>query len=120
VAESGGRAAESLRQCGVTGDSLHETVSDYSAWRMAGFQATKRRLVCFVGKSVEFGTMSSLCALVETLNRVQADVLTAGLQAEHSAAPVYGECLLVRREVLLATGGFDDRYVPASFVNLDL
>jgi len=120
VVEGGGRATESLRRCGVTEDSIHEIASDPSAWRMAGFQATRRRLVCFLGKNVDIGERSSLCVLVETLSRLQADVLTPGLQAEHSAAPVYGECLLVRREVIVATGGFDDRSVPASLQNADL
>ncbi|PYQ27559.1 MAG: hypothetical protein DMF56_19450 [Acidobacteria bacterium] len=70
-----------------------------STWRMAGFRATQRPVVCFLGEHADIQTF------IRTLNDTGADLL---------APSPGGKILLVRREVVAATGGFDEQYVPAS------
>lgn len=107
----GSVSAASLLDCGVDEDAIHETANIPDQWRMTGFRSTRRRLVCFLDERVVIQSRSALETLVRALNGAQADLLaTSGA----------GEILLVRREVIAATGGFDDRYVPASLQAADL
>ncbi|MFL6247111.1 MAG: glycosyltransferase [Thermoanaerobaculia bacterium] len=76
-----------------------------------GAAETARPLLCFLDEHVVIPSRTELETLVRTLNDVQADLLAKGKA---------GEILLVRREVIAATGGFDDRYVPASLQAVDL
>jgi GT2 family glycosyltransferase len=132
--------------------AIHEGSGIAGGWRMAGFRATKRSLVCFLDENVEISARSSLEALVQTLEDTDADLVAPRLRGLSDAIPVRpatvgldrtdgrrdeywrirseesgvvhpswlsGELLLVRREVILATGGFDDCYVPSSLQDVD-
>lgn len=96
-----------LRQYGVTEDAIHRVPADAApgTWRMAGFRATRRPLVCFLDEHAEIQGREALQALVDRLDG--AHLLFTD------------EIVLVRREVIAATGGFDDRYVPASLQVMD-
>lgn len=104
-------AAASLRRCGVADDAIHEAAEASGAtWRMTGFRVTARPVICFLSERAAIETRSAMEALVEELDREDADLLT-----REGAEDV----LLVRREVILATGGFDEHYVPASVQHAD-
>jgi GT2 family glycosyltransferase len=107
----GARAA--LQRCEVARSALHEPASSAapSDWRMSGFRAAQRRLVCFLGAAVCFESRSALEALVRALAEADADLVTA-------QGP--GECLLLRREVIAATGGFDSNHVALPLQPADL
>ena len=79
--------------------------ADAATWRMSGFRTTERRLVCFQSEDMEIQSRSALQAFVKALDATDADVLAPHLLGE--------EFILVRREVIVATGGFDEHYVPA-------
>lgn len=124
---TGGGVAATLRAYGVTEDAIHSTVGVAApgAWQMAGFRSTKRRLVCVLDENIEVQTRSTLEKIVQVLEETPADLLALRLPEETSAnyatPPGWhaGTGLLIRREVLAATGGFDDRFVPASVRGLD-
>jgi glycosyltransferase involved in cell wall biosynthesis len=105
VRGKGGRAGTSLRRYGVADAAIHE---------MNGAQAAGRRLVCFLDDDVDIAGRPALEKLVQEMNRSQADLLAP-------CAPSHlGGFLLMRREVVVATGGFDDSWVPPSMRGLDL
>jgi GT2 family glycosyltransferase len=104
-------SAASLLDCGVNEDAVHTTANVADSWRMAGFRSTRRRLICFLDEHAAIDRRSALETLVRSLNDAQADLL---------ATDGPGNILLVRREVLAATGGFDERYIPASLQTADL
>jgi GT2 family glycosyltransferase len=126
-----GRAAASLLQCGVNEEAIHETAESLTPgqWRMEGFRSTRRPLVSFLDEHVVIRSRPALETLIQALDGAQADLLVPRLRRENRkttgedqnvAFPwVAGEILLVRREVVAATGGFDDRYVPASLQAAD-
>lgn len=104
-------AAASLRKCGVAEDAIHTSpIEAPETWRMAGFRSTRRPLVCFLEDHVQ--SRDALQTLVESLGN--ADLVT--MECGSRAAALH---ILVRREVIAATGGFDDRAVPASLQVID-
>jgi glycosyltransferase involved in cell wall biosynthesis len=113
IGGAGGTASASLRQCGVSEDAIHQTqgAADAATWRMAGFRTTARRLVCFLSEDIETQSRSALQTFVEALDSADADLLVPQLRGE--------EFILVRREVIVATGGFDEHYVPACLQTAD-
>jgi glycosyltransferase involved in cell wall biosynthesis len=108
-----GQAVAALRRCDVAGSALlcAPSTAAPSDWKMIGFRAAQRRLVCFLDEHVCFQSRSALEALVRALAEADADLLTA-----HGP----GECLLLRREVIAATGGFDASHVAVALQNVDL
>lgn len=126
-----------LRECGIAPDAIVQPPATALAggWRMAGYRATNRRLICYVDEDVRIQARAALETLVRALDEAEVDLvaprLTVGcdvsVQADtptlggiRPAAWLYGEPLLLRREVIAATGGFDDRFVPVSLQNVDL
>jgi glycosyltransferase involved in cell wall biosynthesis len=123
-----GIAAAGLRRCGVADDAIHETRGLSAAtWRMAGFRATERQLVCFVNHDVAIQSRDALEELVRELGIFDADMVVprlcsvegGGNDGEFPAWPA-GQILLLRREVIAATGGFDEDYVAAPLQPADL
>jgi hypothetical protein len=106
-------AAEALQRCGVAPSAICPAPASAgpSGWKMAGFHATQRRLVCFWDENVRVQSRSGLQALVGALEQADADLVCSAGRAE---------CLLLRREVISATGGFDESHVPVSLQNADL
>lgn len=115
-----GPAAASLLRCSVEPDAIHLTGPGLppGRWRMVGFRETRRPLVCFLDGQVDIEKRSCLETLVRHLESQEADLLAPPLRASGEA--VACEYLLVRREVLAATGGFDECWVPASLQEIDL
>ncbi|HEU4578769.1 MAG TPA: glycosyltransferase family 2 protein [Polyangiaceae bacterium] len=106
-------AAAALQRCGVAESALLRVPASVSGrdWKMTGFRAARRPLVCFLEDDVCFPERSALEALLRALSEADADLLSA---------PAPGECLLLRREVIAATGGFDASHVAPSLQNADL
>lgn len=103
--------AEALLRCGIASSAIIAASSaEPRAWKMAGFRATRRPLVCFLEEHVRLQTRSTLEAFVQALEESGADLVS----------PRLGECLLLRREVITATGGFDECHVPVSLQTVDL
>ncbi|HVQ08605.1 MAG TPA: glycosyltransferase [Allosphingosinicella sp.] len=126
VSAIGGRAGASLRRCGIADEAIHAVAEGEGpgGWQMAGFRTTTRRLVCFLDEPVEIATAAALEMLVQAMNRTEADLLAPRLRVAHDPAPQppphFRKILLMRREVILATGGFDDRCVAQSLQGVDL
>jgi hypothetical protein len=130
VPTRGGPAAQSLRRCGIEEKAIHaaECANSEDGWRMAGFAASRRRLTCFIEDGVEVESPAALEVLVEAMNRGQDLVAAergAGRLCDDEgqlpfSPPAIGELLVVRRELLAATGGFDAAWVGPDLQGVDL
>lgn len=127
-----------LRQCGVTPDAIVQVPATALAgtWKMEGYRATHRRVVCYVDGDLLIQARSALKTLVRALDEADVDLVatrptgagdhllvepeTLAQGGVRPAAWLCGGYLLLRREVIAATGGFDDRHVPVSLQNVDL
>lgn len=124
-----------LKQLGITEKSIIETPvnADNLIWKMAGFHASTKALICFVDDTVRFTDPSALTELVAILNKSHADVLTPNFCINQENSPnqqytafnitehpwLHADCILVRREVVLATGGFDEQFIAKGLQNID-
>jgi GT2 family glycosyltransferase len=106
-------AAAALLRCGVERSAIVAAPSSAApgGWKMAGFCASRRRLVCFWDDPLRVQSRAALEALVSALGAADADLVASRQRTE---------CLLLRREVIAATGGFDEAHVPAPLQNADL
>jgi hypothetical protein len=115
------RAVDGLRESGVAEDAILRAAGD--DWRTSGARDARRRLTCFLDEGVEVTGRAALEGLVETMNRESADLLVPRFPQrdtplDHPDAddglerfpPTFGKIILVRREVVRATGGFDDEW----------
>jgi hypothetical protein len=107
------QAAAALQRCGVAESAQLRVPASVSPsdWKMTGFRAARRPLVCFLDDDACLPERPALEALVRALSEADADLLCA-------QAP--GDCLLLRREVIAATGGFDASHVAPALQNVDL
>ncbi len=125
IVPKGSTISDRLKQIEMAEDAIIEVPrrENEASWKMEGFQASQKKIVCFLDDSVQVDDASVFVDLVNTLNESGADVLAP------TAEQVLGfskqqwldaGCFLVRREVLLATGGFDTETIPNAMHLIDL
>ena len=116
IGGSEGATTESLRRCGIADSAIHAVTDCESSigWQMTGFRMSAKPLVCFMHEDVAIADRTALEKLIGVMNVARADVVAI------RAHPGTGGLLLLRREVILATGGFDSEWAPPSLRELDL
>jgi glycosyltransferase involved in cell wall biosynthesis len=145
-----GPAAEGLLASGVGEDALVRVDTESAGALAAGWEATRRRLVCFVEGALDLGPQGEWKRLVEELERDGLDLVaprvltpdgavacgaprfdrerrpvaaTAPQSAERrdaNAPWLHERLLLVRREVLAAVGGLDGGFEAPRSAAIDL
>ena len=128
VVRNNSHLIETLKQLGVDEAAIIvvPTRASNIGWKMTGFRSSSKPLICFMGDAVEIPNLKALEYFVETLNRSGVDVLTPAsddLPAEEirtvKRSWLNSDCMLVRREVILATGGFDETFIPEGLQCVD-
>jgi glycosyltransferase involved in cell wall biosynthesis len=119
ITPSGSPISHRLKELEISDESIVEVSanSNGAKWKMEGFRQSTKKLLCFMDETVAVGGRNSLEEFVKVLNSSEADVLAPGSDQSGDGAFeqrrfLDSNCLLVRREVILATGGFDAQHVP--------
>lgn len=108
-------AALSLRALGVPAEAVRG--ADDPAPAIAWVRDSGRAGVCLLEAGTALRGRAALAAAVAALNGAGADLVAASAPAASPAR--FGDLLLLRREVLLATGGLDP-WVPSALRLADL
>ena len=120
----GSAVSNQLKQAGIDQKAIIEVVKNEkdASWKMNGFRASDKKLVCFLDNSVQLNDASVFVQLIEKLNVSEADVMAPNTEIKEGIELqnwLDSGCVIVRREVLLATGGFDGENVPNSMHLID-
>lgn len=114
---------QQLKAIGIAEKSIIETSSNSASWRMEGFHASHKRLVCFVKGTVTISSSTFINDMLEILNETNADIIAPSkktLEKRYTKSSwLHDDFLLVKREVLLATTGFDSEFIPENLQGID-
>jgi glycosyltransferase involved in cell wall biosynthesis len=130
IVDNNSPLTQKLKNAGILSSSIIEVsrVNNHSNWRMEGFKISVKKLILFIDSSVEIQNIESLSKLVAALNESGADLMSPSYNSciSNSVECDFIErswlidiCILAKREVLLATGGFDNEFLPENLSGID-